>query len=234
MPIGGFLKASWDHVSTRHRRFCVRHLTDYLHQIPKPPRLPPSLFSLKTRKAWLAVQPTFTYGDERDKIQKEKARRAKKQLARDEAWVLHEKKKQERARKREQAKKEKDAKRAERLKAKASGSRPAAAPVAAKAKPRTRMMPSLKSRPSAAAVTPARAQQKPRATQVGLGRSATTHRTRPAVATATAQTKPAARRGTAPVQPWGPIRSATHNSPVAAKPRVARAATYPAQPRRKA
>ncbi|KAG8863777.1 hypothetical protein FRB96_007614 [Tulasnella sp. 330] len=220
MPIGGFLKASWDH-------------------LPKPPRLPPSLFSLKTRKAWLALQPTFTYGDERDKIQKENARRAKKQLARDEAWVKHEKKKQERLRKREQAKKERDAKRAERLKAKAlaSGSRSAPVTVKPKLKPttttKTRAMPTLKTRPVVAAVNPARAQQKPRvAPQVALGRSATVQRTRPPVVVTT-QMKPATRRATAPVQPWGPIRTATHNSPVATKPRVTRAATYPAQPRRR-
>ncbi|KAG9011807.1 hypothetical protein FRB94_007533 [Tulasnella sp. JGI-2019a] len=215
MPIGGFLKASWDH-------------------LPKAPRLPPSFFSLKTRKAWLAMQPTFTYGDERDRIQKDKARQAKKQLARDEAWAKHEKKKQERAKKREQAKKEKDAKRAAALKAKASGS--SSRPTTTKPKPVTRSntMPAVKTRPSA--TVPHRTQSMNTkkvvytvVPQAGVGRSATTgHRSRPAVVTTQSSRAPAPRRATAPVQPWGPIRTATHTSPVAtSKPRVVRAQTYP-------
>ncbi|KAG8956820.1 hypothetical protein FRC04_000298 [Tulasnella sp. 424] len=80
----GFLKASWDH-------------------LPKPPRLPPSLFSLKARRAWLNVRPEFTYGDERDKLQRQNTRRAQKQLAKDEAWARAHKKRQARADKKAKA-----------------------------------------------------------------------------------------------------------------------------------
>ncbi|KAG9051480.1 hypothetical protein FS837_006656 [Tulasnella sp. UAMH 9824] len=79
-----FLKASWDH-------------------LPKPPRLPPSLFSLKARRAWLNVRPEFSYGDERDKIQRRNTRRAQKELERDEAWARSYKKKQARAEKKAKA-----------------------------------------------------------------------------------------------------------------------------------
>ncbi|KAG8929244.1 hypothetical protein FRC01_004646 [Tulasnella sp. 417] len=79
-----FLKASWDH-------------------LPKPPRLPPSLFSLKARRAWLNVRPEFSYGDERDKIQRRNTRRDQKELERDEAWARSYKKKQARADKKAKA-----------------------------------------------------------------------------------------------------------------------------------
>jgi len=105
------LKASWDH-------------------LPKRPRLPPSLFTLKGRKAWMSIKPTFTYGDERDKIQRENARRAKKQLARDEAWAIHEKKRKERQKERERKMAEREAKREELKKAKAAKVKAAAAKTA--------------------------------------------------------------------------------------------------------
>ncbi|KAG9016050.1 hypothetical protein FRB90_003713 [Tulasnella sp. 427] len=78
------LKASWDH-------------------LPKPPKLPPSLFSLKARRAWLGIRPEFTYGDHRDKLQRQNTRRAQRQLERDEAWAKSHKKKQARAEKKAKA-----------------------------------------------------------------------------------------------------------------------------------
>jgi len=187
------------------------------------------------------MQPTFTYGDERDKIQKDKARQAKKQLARDEAWAVHEKKRQERQKKREQAKKEKDAKRAAALKAKAAKAKASGSssrPTTVKPQPvtRSKTMPTLQTRPSAKAPHRTQSMNTKKvvytvAPQAGVGRSATTgHRSRPPMVTTQSSRAPAPapRRATAPVQPWGPIRTATHTSPVATtKPRVTRAQTFP-------
>jgi len=210
------LKASWDH-------------------LPKKPRLPPSLFSLKTRKVWLDVKPTFSYGDERDKIQRENDRKAKKQLARDEAWVLREKKRKEREKEREKRRAEREAKREELVKAKAAKAK--SLPVkttSTKAMPKVRI-------PTRSATAPARAKSpqhtRPRVVytipvqQAGKPAVQTVQRSR-----TVPQPRPT-RQATAPVpqravvQPWGPISTATQRP---GAPPVVRSRTYPLQaPRRK-
>jgi len=213
------LKATWDH-------------------LPKRPRLPPSLFSLKTRKAWLNVKPTFTYGDERDKIQRENDRKAKKQLARDEAWALHEKKRKQREREREKKRAEREAKREELKKAKAAQVK--SKPVRAATTPTTtKAMPPKVRIPVRSATAPARARS-PQSTRPRVVYTVPAPKAngRPVVVQ-TAQrsrTVPQPRRqATVPVmprkvavQPWGPITSATQRP---GAPPVVRSQTYP--PRRK-
>lgn len=211
------LQATWDH-------------------LPKKPRLPPSLFSLKTRKAWLNVKPTFTYGDERDKIQRDNARKAKRQLARDEAWALREKKRKEREKERERKRAEREAKREELRKARAAQvkSKPVkAATTSSKATPKVRI-------PVRSATAPARAKS-PQSTRPRVVYTVPAPKAaRPVViqtvqrSRSVPQPKPT-RQATAPVprkvavQPWGPISTATQRP---GAPPVVRSQTYPA-PRRK-
>lgn len=61
--------------------------------------MPPSFMALRTRRAWLAMRPKFSYGDHRDKVQREQERSSKRRLERDEAWARREKRKQEQAEK---------------------------------------------------------------------------------------------------------------------------------------
>jgi len=82
--------------------------------MPKKPKLPPGLFNLKARRIWLShFRPTFTYGDERDKLQAKQLRAEKRQLARDEAWARHAKRKQQKV-----------AQKQERLERKRAGGKP--------------------------------------------------------------------------------------------------------------
>jgi len=215
------LKATWDH-------------------LPKAPRLPPSLFSLKTRKAWLTVKPTFTYGDERDKIQRENARKDKKRLARDEAWALHEKKRKQREKERERKKAEREAKREELKKAKAA-QQVKSKPVRSATTTSTTTRPAPKVRiPVRSATAPARARS-PQSTRprVVYTIPAPQASGRPVVVQTAQRSRTVPqpkRQATAPViprkavvQPWGPISSATQRP--GASP-VVRSQTYPL-PRRK-
>lgn len=213
------LKASWDH-------------------LPKKPRLPPSLFSLKSRKVWLNVKPTFTYGDERDKLQRENARRAKKELARDEAWILREKKRKERERERERKKAEREAKREELRKAKAAG-KALKSPVKTKPTMTTRAIPKVRV-PTRSASMPTRAkspQARPTPRVVyTLPTTKPTAAARPVQRSQTVPARPkATRQATVPaprrvvVQPWGPIASSTARP---GAPPVVRSQTQPIPRRR--
>jgi len=73
MPVnlGELLEANWDH----------------LPPPPQPPKQPPSKLQLAIRKAMLAIRPEFTYGDHRDKLQRQETKRAKRHIERDEAWA---------------------------------------------------------------------------------------------------------------------------------------------------
>jgi len=220
----GFLKATWDH----------------LPPLPQKPRLPPSLLALKSRKAWLAMRPKFTYGDERDKIQRDQERRARRQLARDEAWVKYEKKKQERL-------KQKQAQKELRMQKKAAASAKSA--VKAKAKSATAKRPPTTGKTTSSsswarvAITtqPARMATQRRVVyahvpaQAGSGKPKPIALKQPVTGTRpapqTRKTMPLPTPTRRPTQAWGPIAAATQKSPVAS-PRV-RSQTMPVTTRRR-
>jgi len=212
-----FLKATWDH----------------LPPLPKKPSLPPSLLALKSRKAWLAMRPKFTYGDERDKIQRDQERRARRQLARDEAWVKYEKKKQERL---EQKQAQKELRMQKRVASSAKMAAKAKS-VAAKRPPTTGKTTSSSSRARVAVTTqPARMETQRRVFYTHVPAQAGSGMPKPAVvkqpvigtrpAPQTRKTMPLPTPTRRPTQAWGPIAAATQKSPVAS-PRVVRSQTMP-------
>jgi len=186
---------------------------------------------------WLDVKPTFTYGDERDKLQRENARRAKKELARDEAWILREKKRKERERERERLKAEREAKREALKKAKAAG-KALKSPIKTKPTMTAKVIPKVRV-PTRSASMPTRSKSPqarptprvvytlPTTKPTAVARPVQRSQTVPARPKVTRQaTVPAPRRVV--VQPWGPMTSTTRPG----APPVVRSQTQPI-PRRK-
>jgi hypothetical protein len=62
----------------------LNHLTADWDHLPTPKRTPPGKWKLAIRKAMETFRPTFTYGDERDKLQRQLSRRRQKAIASDE------------------------------------------------------------------------------------------------------------------------------------------------------